>query len=221
MTGNWGEFTALYDSVSLKIYRPQNNLTSHSAGMTYLDCRDWTFKSQPVGSMSGSSNCRSGFIDPVHRLLVLVDTGLTRLIAFQMDDNGVVNAAPTVLARSTNSVTLDNTGLGLKGKWAFSPVDGCHFMMFGWGTDNFLYRVRPPSSSPLTSAWEVTRHAIRPEDGRALPVQSSSVMSSNAQHCSRLFWNNALGCLAWIPGNGDGGSRSAGQRVYLIRPPAA
>jgi hypothetical protein len=201
---------AAYDVKTSRIYHLAGFLT-YVYALPYLDLADMQWKKTAgFTSIPGSSTPRTMFIDDARRLLV-VFANSGELYAWNLED---VAAGPTKLAVSG---TLPTAALS----WHLYPEadggDGSYYAFRGKGavyeappyplaTDQFLLKLTPPASSPLTNPWVFSTAPI----SGGITAEYVVDAGGGAMHHSRFFYVPSLRVFAWIP-NGTGA-------VELIKP---
>jgi hypothetical protein len=209
-TTPYTDSAAAYDPKTQRIYHLLGEL-SVIYKLPYLDLTDATWKAgASFPEASGSGYVRTLFVDDARRLLVIVRSS-NELWAIDLEN---VAAGPTQLAVTG---TIPTTRF----RWELYPSadggDGSYYAFSGVGpvyesppyplaTDQFLHKLTPPASDPLSSPWVFSTHPI----AGGLTAQYVTDAGSGAQHQTRFFYVPALRVFAWIP-NGTG-------PVELIKP---
>jgi hypothetical protein len=194
--GAGGIYTSVVFDEAKGRYYPVNAIEQSKHRM-YYDASNWDsvhYTSPDYGWTPYGGGSRA-FLDSVRRLIIDYNDG-GFLYAFQLDNPGgswtvlnVSGALPPVSAEPC--------------RYAYYPPDGRFYFRPMSNGGAKLYRLTPPASTPLTSAW----------------IADSVQLNQTMPDCAGPAWYNymfyvpSLQCLAWIP--------NVSSQVYLFKPPAA
>jgi hypothetical protein len=165
--------------------------------LPYLDSSDWNWKSASLGGYPGvpeNGQNAAAFIDPTRSLLIM-----------QMSASALYAIDLTNIGGGVKVLNVTGTMPSKYVRWDYYPVDGCFYTYDGSGSSS-IFKLAPPSSSPLTSTWTASTVAI---GGAGLPAQSN-VSNNGSSHYSRFFYVAPLQCFAWIAGGTN--------QVVLVKP---
>jgi len=193
--GNSGFRTACYDPTTNRYYMIRYELHEASS-LDYLDGADWAWKQVGIRTPAADGHNKSAFIDDARRLLI-VQTSTNRLRAIDLNNMG----AGFVTLRTAGNLPPDN-----QSQWHRYPADGCWYTYIGNG-GNTLHKIQPPAGNLLTETWQVSTVQV---GGVNLASQPREAIENGSVHNTRFFYVRALGCFAWIAGEGN--------RVAILKP---
>jgi hypothetical protein len=177
-------------------YYPVNAI-EQSKHRTYYDAAHWdsVYNTSPDYGWTPYGGGSRAFLDSVRRLIIDFNDG-GFLYAFQLDNPG---ASWTVL-----NVTGKLPAISAEPcKWTYYPPDGKYYFRPSSSGGSKLYRLTPPVSNPLASAW----------------VADSVQLNQSMPDCAGPAWYNymfyvpSIQCLAWIT--------SVSNPVYIFKPPVS
>jgi hypothetical protein len=148
-----------------------NNTIQTTSG--YGSPSDWT----------SGGNYHAMWIDTVRGLILDLAPG-HGLRALQISNFG---AGWTVL-------TTSGTPYNESSKPAYYPDTGNFYFRDSGAANNVLYRLVPPSSSPLTNTWAWSTITLT---GATMPAYTN-VGGNGARHYQNLIYVPAINCIAWI-----------------------
>lgn len=194
-----GIYTAVVlDEVTGRYY-PVGNI-QNAKQLCYYDAANWDtlMYTEPLYLWPSVGGGSRAFLDSVRRLIIdFSDQG--QLNAFQLDNP---SAGWTTLAVSG---ALPPITTPEPCRWAFYPPDGnFYYRPSGAYNGPKLYRLIPPASNPVTTAWIADSVDLN----QSLPPCEAP---DNAWY-NFLFYVPSIQCLAWIAG--------ADKQVYVFKPPA-
>ncbi len=190
--------TSAYDPANNRWYLPQE-LMFNGESLNYLDGNDWTFKTQGFPNPGTQGNTHNCFVDLKRRML-LIHNDDAELFAMDLDNVG------DGLTQLTLSGSLPANEFQYP--WQYYPADDCFYMFAGLTTTATIRKLKPPASTPFSSAWTVSNATL----SSTLTQQPQTYIDDGAVHNTRFFFQPRLGCFAWIPGNDTA--------VVLLKPPA-
>jgi hypothetical protein len=173
------------------------NLIEQSKHRMYYEASNWDsvhYTAPDYGWTPYGGGSRA-FLDSLRRLIIDFNDG-GFLYAFQLDNPG---ASWIVLNVTGNLPPITPEPC----RWAYYPPDGRYYFRPMSSGGSKLYRLTPPASNPMTSAW----------------VADSVQLNQSMPDCQGPAWYNylfyvpSIQCLAWIT--------SVSNQVYIFKPPAA
>jgi hypothetical protein len=191
-----GIYTSVVFDEARGRYYPVNAIEQSKHRM-YYDAANWDsvhYTAPDYGWTPYGGGSRA-FLDSLRRLIIDFNDG-GFLYAFQLDNPG---ASWTVLNVSGRLPSIGAEPC----RWAYYPPDGKYYFRPSSSGGSKLYRLTPPASTPLTSAW----------------VADSVQLNQSMPDCQGPAWYNylfyvpSIQCLAWIP--------SVSSQVYIFKPPAS
>jgi hypothetical protein len=186
---------AVYDSVTGRHYKLPGSL--HQQTLQYIDPTTLTWTSVPgwPAQQDWGGNVNATF-DPRRRLIITRGTSQGQAIRV-----GSTDALTTPFAAvSVTGSSFPQSGMPTK--WEYCPKTDAFYNYPGTGTQ--IYKLSPPASSPMSSAWTLT--AITPT-GAVIPT---FIEGNGSEHQSKFCYVPSIGCFAWFAG-GD-------KQVYIWNP---
>ncbi len=192
-TSPYTGFTAIFDPAATRFYVLPNEIHSVQQ-LSWLDGLDSTWKTSSLGTWPATDGANNtSFIEPTHHLLVMQST-TSHLRAIDLADT----AAGVRLLTVTGTLPACTDT-----RWERDDDTGAFYTYCGTG--QLLYKLQPPASAPLTSAWVVSTVAVT---GVTLPPHVDT--GNGSGHYTRFFYVPPLHAFAWI-GDYDA-------RVVLLSP---